>query len=179
MAAQDTTSELLTNALFLLARHPVYWGQLCLEFAGKHELDLSVGALLSSKLIENILHETLRLYLIFPLLGRVALRDTQLLVGSGLHQDRPMLIPKGTAVNMGYYALHRDPEVFGSDVEVFRPERWDSIKSKQWEFLGFGSGNRACLGQQKALIEASYVFARLAQSIEQLSSADSRDWKGR
>jgi cytochrome P450 len=79
---------------------------------------------------------------------------------------------------MGYYALHRDPNVFGNDVETFRPERWDTIKPGQWEFLGFGGGNRACLGQQKAMLEASYVLARLSQAIEKLKSRDDREWKG-
>ncbi|KAK8072662.1 cytochrome P450 [Apiospora saccharicola] len=178
MAAQDTTSELLTNALFLLARHPKYWEQLRLEFVGKQESNVTVETLLGCKLIENILHETLRIHPILPLLGRVSLRDTQLPVGGGPHQDSPVFIPKGTTVVMGYYALHRNPEVFGSDAEAFRPERWDSINPKQWEFLGFGSGNRACLGRQKAVIEASYVLARLAQKIEVLTSADSLEWKG-
>lgn len=58
MAAQDTTSELLTNALFLLARHPKYWAQLRLEFVGKQESDLLAGTLLESKLTQNILHES-------------------------------------------------------------------------------------------------------------------------
>lgn len=108
----------------------------------------------------------------------MALRDTQLPVGGGPNHDRPVFIPKGTLVVMSYYALHRNKTVFGEDIETFRPERWDSIKPAQWEFLGFGGGNRACLGQQKATIEASYVLARLAQSIEKLESRDSRDWKG-
>ncbi|KAI1382718.1 cytochrome P450 [Hypoxylon trugodes] len=155
MAAQDTTSELLTNALFRLARHPKYWDRLRTEFAGKSEDDLSA---------ENLL--ALRLHPIFPLLGRIALRDTNLPVGGGPSHDHPMFIQKGSMVVMDYYALHRNPEVFGDDVETFRPERWDSIKPTQWEVLGFGGGNRACLGQQKATIEASYVLARLAQVIE-------------
>lgn len=58
MAAQDTTSELITNSLFLLARHPRYWEQLRLEFLDKAEDDLSMETLMSSKLIENILHES-------------------------------------------------------------------------------------------------------------------------
>lgn len=195
MAAQDTTSELLTNALFLLARHPRYWEQLHGEFAGKAEDALSAENLLDCKLIENILHESksentladtnslnillaLRLYPIFPILGRIALRDTKLPVGGGRNHDLPMFIQKGSMVVMGYYTLHRNPRVFGDDVESFRPERWNSIKPAQWEFLGFGGGNRACLGQQKAMIEASYVLARLAQVIEKLDSRDSKDWKG-
>lgn len=196
MAAQDTASELLMNALFLLAHHPNYWEQLRLGFVGKQESNHSVETLLGCMLIGSILHKseehgdhpafdssltnyTIALRIpIFPLLVRVSLRDTQLSVGGGAHQDRPIFIPKGTTVVMRYYALHRNPEVLGGGVEAFRPERWDSISLKQWEFLGFFSGNRACLGQQKAVIEASYVLGRLAQEIEGLTSADSQEWKG-
>lgn len=82
-------------------------------------------------------------------------------------------------VVMTYYARHRDPDVFGEDVEAFRPERWGHIKPTQWEFLGFGGGNRACLGQQKAVIEASYVLARLSQVIAILEPRDERPWEGK
>ncbi|KAI5924587.1 cytochrome P450 [Camillea tinctor] len=178
MAAQDTTSELLTNALFLLSRHPRYWELLRAEFVGKSEETLLAENLITSKLIENILHETLRLHPIFPLVGRVVLRDTTLPVGGGPYHGRPMFLQKGSMVVMSYYALHRNPKVFGDDVEAFRPERWNSIKPAQWEFMGFGGGSRACLGQQKAMIEASYVLARLARAIGKLESRDKQDWKG-
>ncbi|KAJ8127797.1 hypothetical protein O1611_g5836 [Lasiodiplodia mahajangana] len=178
MAAQDTTSELLTNALFVLARHPQYWQQLREEFAGKNGEELSAHNLLQSRLTMNILHETLRLYPIFPLLGRVALCDTILPTGGGPNRDRPIFVPKGSAVVMAYYALHRDTRVFGDNIEEFRPERWDSVTPQQWEFLGFGNGDRACLGQQKALIEAAYVLARFSREFTSLESRDEREWKG-
>jgi cytochrome P450 len=149
-----------------------------------------------SKLVTNILHESkssfvlrlaiadlilplaLRLYPIFALLIRVALNDIKLPVGGGPEHDRPMFIPKGSMVVMGYYALHRNPNVFGDDFEAFRPERWDTIKPAQWEYLGFGGGNRTCLGQHKAMLEASYVLARLSQATERLESRDDQEWKG-
>ncbi|KAK6085258.1 putative short-chain dehydrogenase [Seiridium cupressi] len=150
-------SQCLTNALFLLARHPQYWQQLRDEFLNKPESALSAESLLRSKCLHNILYETkaLRLYPIFPLISRKALHDTQLPTGGGPNHDRPIFVPQRSMVVMSYYALHRDPDMFGDDVEAFRPERWDHIKPTQWEFLGFGDGNRACLGQQKAVIEAS------------------------
>jgi cytochrome P450 len=61
MAAQDTTSELLTNTLFLLARHSTYWNRLRDELAGRPEDVFSAENLLGSELIENILHESKRL----------------------------------------------------------------------------------------------------------------------
>ncbi|KAK6197007.1 hypothetical protein LQW54_010969 [Pestalotiopsis sp. IQ-011] len=171
MAAQDTTSECLTNALFLLARHLKYWQQLRDEFLDRPESALSAENLLRSKLLHNILHETLRLYPIFPLISREALNDTKLPTGGGPDHDRPIFVPQGSMVVMSYYALHRDPNVFGEDVEAFRPERWDHIKPTQWEFLGFGGGSRACLGQQKAVIEAS-VRETAAAISERVKSGD-------
>jgi cytochrome P450 len=89
-----------------------------------------------------------------------------------------VFIPKGTAVVMSYYALHRDPVVFGEDVEIFRPERWKSIKPGQWEYMAFGGGSRACLGQQKVLVEAGHVLLSLAKTFANLESRDSKDWTG-
>jgi cytochrome P450 len=89
-----------------------------------------------------------------------------------------VFVPSGTTVVMSYYALHRDPAVFGDDVELFRPERWESIKPGQWEYMAFGGGNRACLGQQKVLAKAAYVLIRLSKAFNKLESRDSNDWKG-
>lgn len=108
----------------------------------------------------------------------MALRDTKLPVGGGPNQDLPIFVPKGTMVVMSYYSVHRDTSVFGFDVDKFRPDRWDDIHPSQWEFLGFGAGNRACLGQQKALIEASYVLIRFARAFDTIESRDSGDWEG-
>lgn len=58
MAAQDTTAELLTNALFLLARHPIYWDQLRTESLKRSQEYVQVESLLSPKVIENILLES-------------------------------------------------------------------------------------------------------------------------
>lgn len=120
----------------------------------------------------------LRLYPIFPLMGRIALCDTVLPVGGGPNQDAPIFASKGTQVEVGNHALHRDPNVFGDDVEDFRPDRWNAIDPAQFEFMGYGGGNRACLGRQKSLVEAEYVLARMAQRFERMESRDSMDWKG-
>jgi cytochrome P450 len=59
MAAQDTTSELLTNVFFLLARHKTYWDHLRAEVRGWHEDEIhDVDRLTSSRLISNILNES-------------------------------------------------------------------------------------------------------------------------
>jgi len=36
-----------------------------------------------------------------------------------------VLILKGTAVAFSVYTLHRRPDLYGMDAELFRPKRWD------------------------------------------------------
>jgi cytochrome P450 len=82
MASQETTSALLGNAMLLLSRHPSYWAQLRAAALDNAVDSLSFDAILNSKMVQNILLETLRLYPIFPIMNRVALKDTTLPVGS-------------------------------------------------------------------------------------------------
>ncbi len=111
-------------------------------------------------------------------MGRIALRDTVLPVGGGSNHDAPVFVPKGTKVEVGYHALHRNANVFGEDAEIFRPERWNDINPGQWEFMGFGGGSRSCLGRHKSLVEAAYVLARMSKQFAKLESRDNRDWQG-
>jgi cytochrome P450 len=178
MASQETTSALLGNAFLLLSRNITYWEQVRAEAISTGSKESDFDTLLNLKTIHNVLLETLRLYPVFPILSRGALEDTQLPTGGGPNQDQPIFVPKNTIVVLSYYALHRDPIVFGEDVEDFRPERWETIKPGAWDFMGFGGGNRACMGQQKVLVEAAYVLVRVAKKFNKLDSRDASAWEG-
>ena len=99
-------------------------------------------------------------------------------MGGGSRGNQPIFVPAGTKILADFYALHRDKAVYGENVESFNPDRWDSIQPSSWQFMAFGGGQRACLGQQKAIIEASYTLIRLAQSFKRIESRDDRDWAG-
>ncbi|KAF1918279.1 cytochrome P450 [Ampelomyces quisqualis] len=128
MASQETTSALLGNACFLLSRHPAYW-QKIRDATSNHDLSyFDFDALLNLKIVRNIIHEALRLYPIFPIMGRNAIRDTTLPTGGGSVQGEPVFVQQGTIAAMNYLPLHRDPAVYGEDTEAFRPERWETIQ---------------------------------------------------
>lgn len=111
-------------------------------------------------------------------MGRTAECDTTLPVGGGPNQDESVFAPKDTITTMSWYALHHNPAVFGDDTDSFRPERWETINPSPWEFMGFGGGNRACMGQQKVVAEASFVLIKLAQRYGRTESRDTRAWEG-
>lgn len=57
MASQETTSALLGNAFFLLARHPTIWLQVREEVLAKGEALFDFDALLGSRVLQNVLLE--------------------------------------------------------------------------------------------------------------------------
>lgn len=57
-------------------------------------------------------------------------------------------------------------------------DRWDAIKPTTWEFMPFGGGPHACVGQHKALVEASYILAKFAQLYKGIESRDAKEWAG-
>ena len=70
--------------------------------------------------------------------------------------------------------MHHRKDIWGEDVEDFKPERWEG-KKVGWEYLPFNGGPRICLGQQFALTEAGYVIVRLMQRFERLENMDQRE----
>ena len=100
----------------------------------------------------------------------MATRDTILPVGGGSDLSQPVFVRKGTPVAYSVYAMHRRPDFYGMDAELFRPERWDEdmpvhndpVNSK-WGYLPFNGGPRICLGMDFGVTEAAYTVVRLIQ----------------
>ncbi|KAL8666552.1 MAG: hypothetical protein Q9202_001350 [Teloschistes flavicans] len=98
---------------------------------------------------------SLRLYPSVPVNSRTAIRTTMLPVGGGPDLKSPILVAKGEAIAYSVYSMHRRPDFYGMDAELFRPERWeedlpmnkDPINAK-WGYLPFNGGPRICLGSK-------------------------------
>lgn len=177
-AAQDTTPLLISNTIFLLSRNPDIYTRLRAEVSNLGPETPSFEDMRQCRLLRHVLQESLRLYPIFPILGRVALKDTILPCGGGSEQKSPIYVHAGTRLIADFYALHRDQSVYGPEVEKFIPDRWNTIKPGPWQYLAFGGGTRACLGKEKALAEASCTLIRIAQMFREIRSRDEKDWTG-
>ncbi|KAF4332997.1 n-alkane-inducible cytochrome P450 [Fusarium beomiforme] len=172
LASRDTTSGLLGNLFFFLAKKPQIYAKLreeVLEIAGQ-------GLPTARQLKEmTYLKWSLRLHPVIPTNARVAVRDTTIPRGGGIDGKSPLFISKGTAMFYNVYAMHRNEYVFGSEAEEFIPERWQDLRPG-WGYLPFNGGSRACIGQQYALLETLYVVARMAQTYSVLESRDEKEW---
>jgi cytochrome P450 len=72
--------------------------------------------------------------------------------GLSLHGYR---IPPGTTVGCNPVSLHRNPEVFGPDADVYLPERWlgddvEAVRAMERYNLAWGGGARTCPGRHLA-----------------------------
>lgn len=177
LAGRDTTACLLTWTMRLLVKHGKVMDKL------KEEIKRTVGVGEDARTpdrndvkrmfyLSYVLKEVLRLYPSVPINSRTAVKTTILPTGGGPDGTAPVFVKKGTPIGYAVYAMHRRKELYGSDAENFRPERWDpneasnevDLKNIGWGYLPFNGGPRVCIGQEFALLEASYAIIRLLQT---------------
>ncbi|GBG70035.1 hypothetical protein CBR_g4863 [Chara braunii] len=147
-------------------------------------MQLTYGDILSNfPYLDQVIHETMRLYTIGGFFSRETMHDAKL---------GGYAIPQGTTVFCNIYGVHRNPDVY-PDPETFRPERFDtslsSTKSSstaeisrplrsnedrcpfsqsdpKGSFFGFGMGPRRCPGQGVALLEMKVLLIHLLHHFE-------------
>jgi len=74
------------------------------------------------------------------------------------------LYPEGSILSVPTFTIHRDPEVWGPDVDVYRPERWfeEDRKEKMMQtFNPFSYGPRACIGKNLANMELQIIIGSI------------------
>ncbi|WP_440604562.1 bifunctional cytochrome P450/NADPH--P450 reductase [Bacillus sp. GB_SG_008] len=160
IAGHETTSGLLSFTTYFLLKHP--------EVLKKayEEVDQVLGdstpsykQVLNLKYIRMILNEAIRLWPTAPSFDVYPKEDT--IIGGQYH------VKKGEGLTVLLPALHRDKEVWGEDAEEFRPERFaDPSKVPNHAYKPFGNGQRACIGMQFALYEATLVLGMILQKFE-------------
>ncbi|KAI1081511.1 cytochrome P450 [Whalleya microplaca] len=174
LAGPDTTGCCLSWTIRLLSRHQPVLERLRNEIEGV--IGLGPAAELPTRdtlkripylaLMARLPLKVLRLYPSVPVNSRAAIQMTTLPIGGGLDEKHPVFVKKGQAVGYCVYAMHRRKDIYGDDAEMFRPERWEGDELKNihpYAYLPFNGGPRVCLGQEFALLEASYTVARLIQ----------------
>ncbi|MCJ1231193.1 hypothetical protein MMC12_007870 [Toensbergia leucococca] len=100
--------------------------------------DLTFENLKACQYLHWCLNEALRLGAPLSMNIRKAIRDTILPRGGGPEGRQPIFVPKGHEIFFFPYAMQHRADIWGEDVEDFRPERWEGRKFG-WEFVPFGN----------------------------------------
>ncbi|KAK9092524.1 hypothetical protein Syun_027435 [Stephania yunnanensis] len=159
-AGQETTYSLLVWAMVLLGMHQE-WQERAREevlqvFGRSTEPDFD--GLSKLKIVTIIIYEVLRLYPPFVMLTR--LTHEKVKVGE-------VTLPQGVEIGLPILLVHHDRDIWGEDVQEFRPERFAEGVSKAMQnrisFFPFSWGPRICIGQNFALVEAKMALVMILQ----------------
>lgn len=70
-------------------------------------------------------------------------------------------VPKGTRFNLVPAMMNFKPEIWGSDVDVFNPDRWDNLTGDAggaYSFATFHNGPRVCIGKALTFMEMKLMI---------------------
>src|SRR5215203_3104136 len=165
IAGHETTSGLLSFALYFLLNNPDVLAKAYEEVDRVLGDDLSAaptnGQVSQLRYVSQVLKESLRLWPTAPAFSRHPYEPTVL--------DGKYQIDKQDSLTVLTPMLHRDPKVWGENPEEFDPERFtpEAEQSRPANaYKPFGTGQRACIGRQFAMLEATLVLGMILQRFE-------------
>ncbi|KAH7071709.1 cytochrome P450 [Paraphoma chrysanthemicola] len=163
IAGADTNAITISNACYLLCRHPNYQEALYQEL---RDLPTASGIiddehLVGISLLSAIIHEVLRLHPPVP---------------GGLQRVTPppgvtvagRYIPGNMVISTPTYSIQRDPRAFPQP-DDFIPERWSTrpeLILRRDAFVAFGYGPYNCAGKPLAMLQLRMVLAMIIQNFE-------------
>ncbi|QUQ69400.1 bifunctional cytochrome P450/NADPH--P450 reductase [Kutzneria sp. CA-103260] len=158
IAGHETTSGALSFALHYLVKNPAVLAKAQAEvdalWGDQDSPQPSYEEVGKLRYVRQVLNEALRMWPTAAAFSREAIVDTTI----GGHP-----IKKGQWVVVLAPMLHRDA-VWGDNVEAFDPSRFDPEREKArpvHAFKPFGTGERACIGRQFALHEATLLLGMI------------------
>ncbi|OZJ03916.1 hypothetical protein BZG36_03278 [Bifiguratus adelaidae] len=165
IAGTDTTSNTLTNTIYLLCEHPDILARL------QEELDRVMpdrNAATSYKqlgkenapLLWAVLMESMRVRTVLPSgLPRIVPKGGRVIAGQ--------FIPGGTEVSVNPHLIHYDPDIF-PEPEKFLPDRWLSEEANEMAkfHIPFSIGPRMCIGKNIAWMEATLALAHFVRRFD-------------
>lgn len=162
IAGHETTSGMLSFAVYFLLNNPHVLQK------AYEEVDRVLGRDVNAKptasqvnqlvYVGQILKESLRLWPTAPAFGLYPYENETI---GGKYKLR-----KRTFVTVLTSMLHRDKSVWGPQAEVFNPDNFAPEREARMPshaFKPFGNGQRACIGRQFAMTEATLVLGMILQ----------------
>ena len=162
IAGSDTTSNSSCALLYHVTRTPGVLQKLQAELDEAIQEGVTVpdfDTVRDLPYLNNVINETLRYHSTSGIgLPRLIPDNSPGLTVNG------HFFPPGTVLSVPSYSIHHSKEIWGPDADDFRPERWDSVTTRQKNaFIPFSYGPRACVGRNVAEMEMKLIVATWAR----------------
>lgn len=166
VGSQDTSAAFMSALVNYVLEYPKVGSKLLNEIAlFERSGKLSSPVVTYDETVEMhyfmaCVHETLRLSpSVSIILPRYAPAGGMLLNGTWISEQ--------VEIAANPYVIHRNTEIFGSDADVFRPERWlgnpEQVRLMHKYSFWFGYGSRKCLGRNIAMFESQKFVAQVCR----------------
>ncbi|RBA10039.1 hypothetical protein FPRO05_05975 [Fusarium proliferatum] len=162
-AGHETMASTLTSIFALLGSNEEVQEQVSLEILGtSNPAEYSTAPRLPET--QSLIKEAKRLY---PVISMSLPRKVP---SEGLHLH-DYHFPPNTTVGCNPVALHRNPDIFGSDSDMFNPARWltadpDAARAMERVNLSWGGGSRSCPGRHLAELVVFKVVPALVKEFK-------------
>ncbi|KDQ19990.1 hypothetical protein BOTBODRAFT_27392 [Botryobasidium botryosum FD-172 SS1] len=165
IAGSDTTSNSSCAITYYLAKNPRAQEKLQRELDDAlGSIDDTAGSATSYEQVKRLryldacINEGLRLH-------STSSMGLPRIVPAGGLEVSGRFFPPGSVLSVPSYTIHRDPEVWGEDVEEYRPERWlvEDDTMIQKTFNPFSFGPRACVGRNLASMELLIIISSIVR----------------
>jgi cytochrome P450 len=163
-AGHETTANVLTWTLYLLARHPAVLAKLKAELHDQLQGNTpDAAALQQLAYTRAVLNEAMRLRPPAGILIRKVSRDTEI---------DGYAFKAGSLAIFSIYNIHHHPD-YWRQPEQFDPERFLTAEKRRFAYMPFGTGDRVCIGNHFALLETQLLLSMIIQHFDiQLVSTD-------
>lgn len=173
-AGSDTTSCLLQSLFYHFLRNPETM------LRARAEVDEKVGisedrvlpfsAVRELPYLQACVKEALRYHTPIPMtLPRLAPK--------GGIEIGNKVFPEGITLSGSPWVMHRSRELWGDDVDEYRPERWlQGGGDLDKYFMPFGAGFMSCPGQHLARIEALKITATILRRYDLRLVSPEKEW---
>lgn len=152
-AGHETTANLLTWTLYLLAKHPHVLNKLRDELQSLNGRTPSVEDMQSLVYTRAVLNESMRLRPPVGVMMRKIAQETEI---DGFR------LKSGSLVFYSIYNIHHNSELWDKP-EEFLPERFLTQENRRFSFIPFGTGERICIGSHFAMLESQLLLSMIIQ----------------
>ncbi|KAH8332388.1 hypothetical protein KR074_002548 [Drosophila pseudoananassae] len=163
LAAFETTALTVHHTLILLAMFPKYqdivFEELVEVYPTGGDFEVEYEDLQKLVYLDRVLNETMRLIPSVPILARDTQEDFRLSSG--------VLVPKGVAVSVDIFNMHRNKDLWGPEADTFNPDNFlpENVRERHpYAFMPFSKGKRNCIGWRYAMISSKIALAQILRS---------------